>query len=136
MFLGEYNTKFSGHGRIILPKKFRGELSGSKKIILSRGFEGCIWGYSIKKFTGEAEKQLLISATEEGARYIRRYLFSGAEETLLDSQGRFVISKRLLEHAEIKEEVILIGAGDHFEVWKPQKWNELIKQIIKKGKKE
>jgi len=54
----------------------------------------------------------------------------------LDSQGRFVISKRLLEHAEIKEEVILIGAGDHFEVWKPQKWNELIKQIIKKGKKE
>lgn len=135
MFLGEYYTKFSGQGRIILPKKFRRDLLGFKEIILSRGFEGCIWGYSTEGFAGEAERQLLVSATEEGARYVRRYLFSGAEETLLDDQGRFVIPKRLLEYAEIADEVILIGTGDHFEIWKPQKWNELIKKIIKKGEK-
>lgn len=135
MFLGEYHTKFSGQGRIILPKKFRRELAESKEIILSRGFEGCIWGYVATGFAKEAERQLAISATEEGARYLRRYLFSGAEETVLDDQGRFVIPKMLLEYAGITDEVILIGAGDHFEIWKPQKWNGLIEQMIKKEKK-
>lgn len=133
MFLGEYQTKFSGQGRIILPKKFRKELLGQKDIVLSRGFEGCIWGYTLEDFAKEAEKQLLISATEKRARYLRRYLFSGAEETLLDDQGRFVIPKSLLDYAKLETEVVLIGAGDHFEIWKPQKWNETINQIIQKG---
>lgn len=135
MFLGEYHTKFSGQGRVILPKKFRRELSGLKELVLSRGFEGCIWGYSTTGFATEAGRQLAISATEEGARYIRRYLFSGAEETLLDDQGRFVIPGNLLQYAEIKDEVVLIGAGDHFEIWQPQKWNDLIKQITKGNQK-
>lgn len=132
MFLGEYQTKFSGHGRIVLPKKFRKELSGINEIVLSRGFEGCIWGYSPETFKKEADKQLAISATEIEARNLRRYLFSGAEETVLDTQGRFVISKALLEYAGLSQEVVLIGAGDHFEVWKPQKWNEVLGKILKK----
>lgn len=135
MFLGEYQTKFSGQGRIVLPKKFRRELSGLKELVLSRGFEGCIWGYSKEGFATEADRQLSISATEEGARFIRRYLFSGAEETLLDDQGRFVIPGNLLQYAEVRDEVILIGTGDHFEIWQPQKWNDLIKQITKGDQK-
>lgn len=130
MFLGEYQTRFSGHGRIVLPKKFRKELSGINEIVLSRGFEGCIWGYSTETFKKEAEKQLLVSATEKDARYLRRYLFSGAEETFLDMQGRFVISKSLIEYAGLKREVVLIGAGDHFEVWKPENWKKALKEII------
>lgn len=134
MFLGEYQTKFSGQGRIVLPKKFRKELFGIKEIVLSRGFEGCIWGYSLEDFAKEAEKQLVISPTEEGARQLRRYLFSGAEETILDEQGRFVIPKTLIDYAGLTAEVVLIGTGDHFEIWDPKKWNGLINKILKKGK--
>lgn len=134
MFLGEYQTKFSGQGRIILPKKFRKELLGFKEIVLSRGFEGCIWGYSLEDFVKEAERQLSISPTEEDARALRRYLFSGAEETILDEQGRFVIPKSLIDYAGLKGEVVLIGTGDHFEIWNPKKWQKLISTILEKGK--
>ncbi|MDD2823032.1 MAG: division/cell wall cluster transcriptional repressor MraZ [Candidatus Daviesbacteria bacterium] len=136
MFLGEYQTKFSGQGRIVLPKKFRKELINGKEIVLSRGFDGCIWGYSVTGFTKEAERQLAISPTEEGARHLRRYLFSGAEETILDEQGRFIIPKQLIDYANITDEVVLIGTGDHFEIWNPKKWNELINKILKKGKQD
>ncbi|MFA6453521.1 MAG: division/cell wall cluster transcriptional repressor MraZ [Microgenomates group bacterium] len=132
--MGEYQTKFSGQGRIILPKKFRKELSGFKEIVLSRGFEGCIWGYSVPDFAKEAERQLAISPTEEGARHLRRYLFSGAEETILDEQGRFVIPKALIDYAGLATEVVLIGTGDHFEIWDPQKWSDLISKITQEGK--
>jgi len=136
MFLGEYQTKFSGQGRIILPKKFRKELLGVKEIVLSRGYEGCIWGYSVTDFEKVAERQLAISPTEEGARSIRRYLFSGAEETILDEQGRFVIPKNLIEYAGLAEEVVLIGTGDHFEIWNPEKWVEMINKILNKENNE
>jgi MraZ protein len=134
MFLGEYRTKFSGAGRIILPKKFRKELSGFKEIVLCRGFEECIWGYNTETFKKEAEKQLSVPATEREARFQRRYLFSGAEETLLDAQGRFVIPKSLLGYAGLKNEVVLIGTGDHFEIWKPAKWDKILKSILKQGR--
>lgn len=133
MFLGEYQTKFSGQGRIILPKKFRKELLDNKEIILSRGFEGCIWGYLSKFFEKDVERQLAVLATEKEARYLRRYLFSGAEEILLDEQGRFVIPKNLIEYANLQNEVVLIGTGDHFEIWNPQKWDQIIKKILMKG---
>src|SRR3990167_387357 len=98
MFLGEYHTKFSGKGRVILPKKIRQGVKGSE-VILSRGFEGCIWGFDIDVWQREAEKQLEISATEERARYLRRYLFSSSEPVEFDSQGRIVIPSALLTYA-------------------------------------
>lgn len=130
MFLGEYQTKFTGQGRIVLPKKFRQELSGGEEIVLSRGFEGCIWGFPLEEWSKEAQKQLQVPATEEKARNLRRYLFSATESVSLDDQGRFVISKALLEYAKLKKEVVIIGAGDHFEIWDPPGWKSLIKELV------
>lgn len=128
MFLGEYKTGFSGKGRVILPSKFRQELTG-KAVILSRGFEGCIWGFDLKDFQEEAKKQLEVSATEERARYLRRYLFSGSESVGLDAQGRIIIPSVLLDYAMVKEDVAIIGAGDHFEIWDVANWQKHMRKI-------
>lgn len=128
MFLGEYQTKFSGKGRIILPSKMREELTG-KALVLSRGFEGCIWGFDEKIWQEEAKKQLLVPATEERARYLRRYLFSGSESVELDSQGRFIIPMALLDYASVGKSVVIIGTGDHFEVWNAKNWKKHLKEI-------
>lgn len=128
MFLGEYQTKFTGKGRVILPKKLREEVSG-KEIILSRGFEGCIWGFDLKVWEKQAEKQLEISPVEEQARLLRRYLFASSVIGELDEQGRFVIPGSLMEYAALKQEVVLIGAGDHFEVWDKTLWGLHLKRL-------
>ncbi len=128
MFLGEYKTSFSGKGRVILPRKFRQELKANE-IILSRGFEECIWGFDVKDFEEEAKKQLETPVTEERARYLRRYLFSGSESVELDAQGRIIIPSALLDFASVKNEVVIIGAGDHFEIWEGEKWYKHIKEV-------
>ena len=130
MFLGEYRTRFTGKGRVILPHKFRQELK-SREVILSRGFENCIWGFDLTDFEAEAKKQLEISATEERARYMRRYLFSGSESVELDAQGRIIIPSALLDFASVKEEVAIIGAGDHFEIWDAKIWKKHIRKVEK-----
>lgn len=128
MFLGQFKTKFSGKGRIILPKILRSEVIG-RRVILSRGFEGCIWGFSEAGFEQESNRQLEISATEERARMLRRYLFSASQAAELDDQSRFVIPKLLLDYAKLRAEVVIIGAGDHFEIWDSAAWEKHIKQV-------
>jgi len=128
VFLGEYTTKFTGSGRVILPKKLREALL-SDVIILSRGFEGCVFGYDVKTFEEESKRQLEISATEERARLLRRYIFSGSVPAELDSQGRFVIPSALLTYANLARDVVIIGAGDHFEIWNTQNWAKHLQVI-------
>ncbi|MBU1032071.1 division/cell wall cluster transcriptional repressor MraZ [Patescibacteria group bacterium] len=134
MFLGEYQVKFTGRGRIVLPYKFREELT-DKVVILTRGFEKCIWGFDLKDFEGTAKKQLEIPATEERARYMRRYLFSSSEPVELDAQGRIIIPSALLDFASVRNEVTVIGAGDHFEIWDTKLWKKHIKEVeVKLGR--
>jgi len=130
MFLGEYQTKFSGHKRIILPKKLREAVSG-KEVILSKGFEGCIWGFDKESWEKEAEKHLAVSAVEEKARLLRRYLFASSVSVELDEQGRFVIPGGLCDYARILGEVVLVGAGDHFEIWNKEEWEKHTKRLEK-----
>lgn len=130
MFLGEYQLKFSGKGRVILPKKMRDQISGGI-IVLSRGFESCIFGFDIKVWEKEAEKQLEISATEERARYLRRYLFSAGVSVEFDSQGRFIVPSALLTFARLVTDVTIIGAGDHFEIWNTSNWKKHLKEILR-----
>ncbi|MDO8619103.1 MAG: division/cell wall cluster transcriptional repressor MraZ [Candidatus Daviesbacteria bacterium] len=131
MFLGEYKLKFSGKGRIILPKKLREEIK-DKEIILSKGFEGCIWGFDLKDWEKQAMVQLETSAVEAGARHLRRYLFSSSIEVELDDQGRFVIPGNLLDYGRVRDKVILVGAGDHFEVWDKDLWEKQLKTLERK----
>lgn len=128
MFLGTYQTRFSGKNRVILPKKFRVQLDKTNQIVLTRGLDGCIWGFAKKDWEKEAKKQLEIPITEQRGRFLRRYIFSEAESLTLDSQGRFIIPPSLLKFAQVQEEVLLVGAGDHFEVWAPNKWQDILKQ--------
>lgn len=130
MFLGEYKLTFTGKGRLVLPRKLRDELVG-KEIILSRGFEGCIWGFSKEAWEEEIKKQLEIPITEERGRFLRRYLFSASEKADLDSQGRFVIPTQLLSFAGLLEEIVIIGAGDHFEIWNKKDWQKNLIKIEK-----
>lgn len=131
MFLGEHYTNFTGQGRVVLPKKFRQEVGEEKTIILSRGFEKCIWGFALKEWEKEAEKQLQVPITDPVARDLRRYLFSAAQSFDLDDQGRFIIPKTLLDYANLKEGVAIIGTGDHFEIWDSETWKKYIAKLTK-----
>ncbi len=123
MFLGTYLTHFSGRRRVILPKKFREE-TRQKGLVLTKGLDGCIFGFDKNSWDTEAKKQLEIPIVEEKGRTLRRFIFSEAEVVGFDKQGRFVIPNGLILFAKIKANVLIIGAGDHFEIWDPKKWKE------------
>ncbi|MDO8429367.1 MAG: cell division/cell wall cluster transcriptional repressor MraZ [Candidatus Daviesbacteria bacterium] len=127
MFLGEHFLQFSGQGRIILPAKIRDNL---ETVILVRGLDGCIWGFSESFWQEESDKYLKVPLTEVEGRNMRRYIFSAAEKVVLDNQGRFVIPLPLVSHANLKGQVAVIGAGDHFEIWDVGAWKKVKKRLL------
>jgi len=128
MFLGSYKPSFDKFSRrIALPKKIRDYLA-TKEIILSFGFENCIFGFDTKSWEKESSTQIDQPITDKRAREIRRFLFSAATITKLDEQGRFVLPNNLLKHAKIKDPLV-IGAGDHFEIWDETIWKKQQKKV-------
>jgi MraZ protein len=121
LFLGEYDHILDDRGRIMLPRKIRTELTG-EQIVVSKGFDACIFGYDMNSWENEAGKQLVNSVTDKDSRNMRRYLFSAAEKAEIDKLGRVVLPAHLKEYAGIEKDVIVIGAGDHFELWEPKRW--------------
>jgi MraZ protein len=128
MFLGTYKTLFSGKNRVILPRKFRKELEPEDILYIVRGLDGEIWGFNTADWAKEAEKRLNIPLTETKGRVLRRRFFSQAEECLLDSQGRFIISQELIDYAGLLKEILIIGAGDHLEIWEKEKYEEEVRK--------
>lgn len=121
MLLGTYQPSLIGKNRLVLPGKLRKEIKG-EKIVLSVGLDDCIFGFEEKVWSQVTEADLSRPISDEEGRKLRRQLCMNAEVVKLDSQGRFVIPEKMMEYAGIESEIVLIGAGDHFEIWDSQKW--------------
>jgi MraZ protein len=130
MFLGSYTPSFDVKTRrVALPKKIRDYLK-SGEIVLSYGFETCIFGFDSSAWEKESQRQLNEPLNERRSRDLRRFFFATAERIQLDDQGRFVIPGNLLSYAKVTEPVI-VGAGDHFEIWDKNIWQEELNKISK-----
>lgn len=125
MFLGSFKAEFTGKNRVVLPKRFRKELGNEDKFYLTLGQDGELWGFDNNQWIKEVEMRLRLPLSEPEGRAQRRKFFSRAEECTLDRQGRFVMPQEFVEYAEIESEVILVGAGDHFEIWNPKAWSKI-----------
>lgn len=120
MFLGSFKTYFSGKNRLILPKKFRRELGPESKFFILLGENGEIWGFDQINWLKQAESILQIPLFSEEGRLKRLKFFPRADECILDFQGRFILPQEFVDQANLKKDVLIIGAGDHFEIWNPQ----------------
>ncbi len=131
MLLGEVIYKVGQKHRLALPKKFR-QILGDR-LIVTRGYEGCL------VIVSDAEWQPLIaevdnaSFLDSNARTSARFLLGGANELVLDSQGRFVVPETLYEHAKLGQEVVFVGLGKWIEVWDAKRWQEMQQQLSTDG---
>ncbi len=121
VFFGEYQINFSGSGRLLLPKKLRELLKGNT-FILTKGFGNCLSGYDKDDWEKRASELLNPSLLQPTDMDNRRYIFSSLVYLEIDDQGRFVVPKNLLEYGLLKDKAVIIGVGDHFEIWETKKW--------------
>ena len=120
MLIGEYEHSLDAKGRLIMPAKIREDIG--EKFIITKGLDGCLFGFSQKEWTNFEEKLKTLPLTNKNARDFVRFFLSGAIECEIDKQGRVLIARNLREYGALEKEAVIIGVGTRIEIWNKDKW--------------
>jgi MraZ protein len=124
MFLGTHTPRLDEKGRLILPAKFREELS--EGLVLTRGQERCIYVFSMSEFERVHEQMRAAPISSRQARDYNRIFLSGASDEIPDKQGRITIPPALRTYAGLDRELAVIGAGSRAEIWAADAWESYL----------
>lgn len=120
MFCSEYQYSLDPKGRLFIPAKFRAVLG--EKFIVTKGLDKCLFVYTEAEWQKIEENLRELPFTKADARAFSRLFFSGAVECTPDKQGRIVLPVNLRAHAELKDEVVIIGVSNRVEIWSKENW--------------
>jgi len=127
MFLGEHHRTMDNKGRIFIPAKFREELI--KGIIVTKGFdEKCLFLFSKEGWKSVQDKILDNPMAKRNTQRFSRWFFSSAAMESIDQQGRTRIPQNLIEYADLRKDIVLIGVSDRTEIWSKENWDKYYKQ--------
>lgn len=121
MFFGSFRHQIDQKNRMRVPAKFKAELGSS--FVITKGTSSCLFLLS------EQNNSLLNKIAQvpvfdlEAQKSVRTILSSAfvAEE---DGQGRVLVPKELLAHANITKNIVFVGVGERVEIWAEEKWDK------------
>ena len=129
-FTGSTDAKVDEKGRVFVPSNFRKILQKEEVdgLILRRDiFQRCLILFPINVW--DAQVDAITARTNmfsrEGRDALRKFV-AGAENVSMDSGGRILLPKRLLEEAGIKNDVRFIGVDNTIEIWSKHAAEELL----------
>lgn len=122
MFLGEYEHTLDDKGRFSVPARFRVKLAAG--MVVAPHVDPCLWVFPMDRWEDLARKVRELPLGNPQAREFRRQLFAGAADLEPDKQGRVSLPPKLRAYAHIDRQVVVVGLGDHLEIWNPDMWRE------------
>ena len=134
MFLSSYEHKLDKKGRVSVPATFRSYLT-------SMGYNGFIsypsFNYTALEACSQDRIEKLsnsidtLNPFEEKRDYFATSVMSESVSLQFDTEGRVSFTKKLLDHAKIKNNVLFVGLGQTFQIWEPKLF-EKFKVIARK----
>ena len=120
-FRGHFEHSLDAKNRLSIPARFRASFSSGT--VLAKDPEPCvaIW-------TPETNESIISRALSGlnpmGSEYrkLSRFYQGNSFEVELDGAGRVTLPPPLLAHASIEKDVVVVGVGDHLEVWGRERW--------------
>ena len=122
-FNGYFEHSLDAKHRLSIPARFRAAYSSG--LVLSQDPDACIsiWTPDVHQATVSLALQGKNPLTSEYKK-LQRYFHGHSFDLELDSAGRVTLPPPLLSHARIDKEVVVVGLGDHLEIWGREHWHE------------
>ena len=132
MFVGKSIHTLGKDGRISIPSKMRDifiNKFGSDELYMAlmpvpRDVLCLFPATEFEKLTGKSDGES-VESLDEMMENIQKDadLCSAAENCKIDGSGRILIPVEMKEAAQIDQEVLVIGARNHIQLWNPELWN-------------
>ena len=113
-------------GRMVVPAALKRQLPDVERdgLVVNRGFEQNLVIYTRKEWNKILKQLSRLNQFQPKNRDFVRKFMSGATELMLDSAGRVLLPKGLLEYAEIGSELVLACNLEKIEVWAKVAYDE------------
>ena len=119
-FIGDISCKIEAKGRLLFPATFKKQLEkGQKKFIVKKDiYEKCLVLYTAEEWERQIEilRKKLNLYNKDHSRFLREF-YRNTAELNLDSSGRILIPKKLLDMVGIEKEVVMLGLDTKIEIW-------------------
>ena len=136
MFVSTFENRLDKKGRVSVPASYRAHLS-------SLGYNGIICFPSFNNQSIEAWSQDRIEKIsnsidtlnpfDEKKDYFATSILSESTNLQFDSEGRILITSKLLKHAKIRNKVLFVGQGKTFQIWEPANYEKFKVKAKKKS---
>lgn len=127
-FVGTIDAKLDVKGRVFLPSDFRKQLAGSdQQLVLKRdAYQPCLVLYPYSVWNAEVDAlRARLNRWDPRQAMVFRQFMANVEMVTLDSNGRFIVQRQLIEELGItNREVRFIGVDDRIEVWSKTKMEQ------------
>ena len=136
MFLSTYENKLDKKGRVSVPASFRSHLSnlGYNGVICYPSFNNqCIEAWPqdrIEKISNAIDS---LNPFEEKKDYFATSILSESINLQFDSEGRILLTSKLLKHAKIKNSMLFVGQGKTFQIWESTNFEKFKSNARKKA---
>ena len=130
MFTGVYFHSLDAKNRVIIPSKLREVVDEEKEgsgFYVTRGLDLCLALHTPLAYQEMASRIEKTPYTRPEARKFQRLLFSSAQKTIPDQQGRILIPKELKEDAQLDRDVAIVGVNTRIEIWDRKRWEQFEK---------
>lgn len=121
MFMGEYRHNLDSKNRLIIPAKFRDQLSTS--VYVTEWMDGCLAAYGENEWMAMIGKLNQLPKTNAAARAFVRRITGKADECPIDGQGRILLPQFLIRDENFGKACVIVGVSDHFEIWPAEKYD-------------
>ena len=127
MFFGNYAHSLDEKGRLVIPRKMRDELG--YKVYIMKGYDGALSIFKEEAFNKLVEELESLSFDRKENRDYLRIKLASVVDLDVDKMGRVQIPQALLVKYQIGKDVIVLGSGNHIEVWDAKKYKEYFSSI-------
>ena len=128
MYFGSYEHSLDDKGRLLIPSRLKDGLLEGSSLYVMQGFDGCLSVYNQEGFDELTKECSSLSFQKKNTRDYLRTLLSSVVPLLVDKVGRIQIPTYTLKKYSIGKKVMIIGVGDHFEIWDLEKFSEYQKE--------
>ena len=121
IFSGEFRHALDGKNRVTIPSAWRsGE---ADEFFLVPGRTGSFLKVMPPvQFRAAAERAKMEVPAKEYSIFLRHF-YSRSQHVAADKQGRLLIPDEFCQKANLRGEIVLIGALDTFEMWNSEAWS-------------
>jgi MraZ protein len=125
-FIGDYECKVDEKGRVLFPSSLRKQVkseSPDRFVVKKDIYEECLVLYPMEEW--EHQTAIIRRNTnpynKEHNLFVREF-FRGTAEVTLDSNGRLLLPKRLLEMVGIGRDIVMAGMNGKIEIWAKERY--------------